>query len=772
MKLKKTVFLPWIWLCLLSTLNAQISIGTNPEKEPITNQPKTGPIYSFENARFLRSGGTLITPIRIAFSPNGKSIASLGSYKSQLKVRFWDIEKCSVVWKLDSMPRGFEKFNRWKDCCFSKDGKYVLASASNGAYSTCTLVFDATTGELLRTFAIGGDLAVHPKTGKIALARMENLYKRQFHTLDPETGKSSIVLSSHRGFFPKITFDSSDQIVNIIDESKWSTLNLRTGSLTNQSQAVRNVFESNIGFVTIQRMAVHTGRNLIAFKVRKEQVRDETHNTIVVLDRTNMSVIRAIPDVSYYTELHFTADGTELVFSNRFDRKDVVSVINIDSGETRRLPFVSQQPIHLHPNEKFYVQPSKSSGLVFVDFETGQRIGQFMTVMKNDIGPVARLTNGKWFGNTKPDRTIRELATGKDATGQVQSIFGQYLAADKAATTKYVKRFEFGRNSKSIVAKSLHATASSFTRTASILNNKIVASNNPKDGLIEIPLARPGVSGILRIVAQKADGPIVAETIRLEGGKISKKRQSRRLFLFGVGVSDYKIDDYDLDFCDSDVKETFEVLKKQKGLAYDDVVVMANLFNEKATRISIESALPRLKTCTPNDTLVLFFSCHGIRKKRGLYLLPHNGDELSIADTCINWSTIAETIITCNAGQIILVNDCCHAGAFAKDSAITPENIIATLKRKQNLCVISASRAGEESLEFKSLRHGVLSDSLINALNGQADMNSDSALSIGEIASYVEKKVPEKTNERQHSTFFYGNGFDKDNILLLNLHAK
>lgn len=249
-----------------------------------------------------------------------------------------------------------------------------------------------------------------------------------------------------------------------------------------------------------------------------------------------------------------------------------------------------------------------------------------------------------------------------------------------------------------------------------------------------------------------------------------------RLFVLSIGVAVYKFDEYDLRFASKDALAIANSLSKQKGQLFDDVQLL-RLTDAEATSQKIRDALQWLKrSATENDIVVLFFSGHGLRAKRGLYFFTYDGDENDIYNTCVNWQDVAESLVATPAKAVILLTDCCHAGSFSGDRFLNQNKIAEALGSRKNIAIFASSSGTEVSFELDSLSQGVFTHSVIAALSGQADSNTDGVIDWDELVNFVSSDVPRLTQNKQHPQLVkpgdFGNQLRIVNVPKLDLATK
>ena len=230
-------------------------------------------------------------------------------------------------------------------------------------------------------------------------------------------------------------------------------------------------------------------------------------------------------------------------------------------------------------------------------------------------------------------------------------------------------------------------------------------------------------------------------------------RSKERLFVLSVGVSDHQQDEYDLKYAAADALALSDRLEKERGRLFGDVQVKVYA-DKEATPEGIREGLEWLKrSSTSRDLVIVFFSGHGIRAKKGLYYFSHTGDEENIQNTCINWSDVAVSLANTKAAQVIFVSDCCHAGAFSKERYVNQKEIANTIDRVEQLTILASSTGDEKSVELDgAVNHGALTQALLEGLNGKADTDRNGEITWSELETYARSRVSDLTGGEQHPT--------------------
>lgn len=141
-------------------------------------------------------------------------------------------------------------------------------------------------------------------------------------------------------------------------------------------------------------------------------------------------------------------------------------------------------------------------------------------------------------------------------------------------------------------------------------------------------------------------------------------------------------------------------------------------------------------TCNPEDTLLFYFSGHGIIHNGILcFLLETYDSSRNPIQTSLPVNDINTAFQASDAGYKLMILDCCHAGQAFQ---------LADFDFSDNYLVLTASEAFEKALEFKDHKAGFLSYHLHNALTTDlAKVNQNSRLSLDALLTYLREQVQE-----------------------------
>ncbi len=188
------------------------------------------------------------------------------------------------------------------------------------------------------------------------------------------------------------------------------------------------------------------------------------------------------------------------------------------------------------------------------------------------------------------------------------------------------------------------------------------------------------------------------------------------------------------------------------------------LLDKDATRQNIQSLLGD-KLGNPamvkrEDRVFVFFAGHGATRKlpsgRELgYIVPVDADLSNYQGQSIsmtNFQDIAEAI---PAKHVLFVMDSCYSGlALTRGGSATgSQNYIQEISRRQARQMFTAGGADQQVADNGPNGHSIFTWTLLQALDGRADLNGDGIITATELAAYVAPMV----SSLSHQTPAFGN---------------
>jgi tetratricopeptide (TPR) repeat protein len=221
-----------------------------------------------------------------------------------------------------------------------------------------------------------------------------------------------------------------------------------------------------------------------------------------------------------------------------------------------------------------------------------------------------------------------------------------------------------------------------------------------------------------------------------------------------IGIDKYKDPGIrGLNYTVNDAEELAKTLTDPRygGFKKENVTL---LLNSDATTKNIKMAIGVDLKRAPEDGLaVIFFAGHGAPEGEKTYWLTYDADPNSLYASSLSNDEIADMLGRINTKRIVTLLDCCYSGASITASRSTRAVVIEDpfkLLEGSGSITITSSNGKEQSLEDATLRHGIFTYRLLEAVKGKADYNEDGIVMADEIARYIKEKVPSDARERSH----------------------
>jgi hypothetical protein len=229
-----------------------------------------------------------------------------------------------------------------------------------------------------------------------------------------------------------------------------------------------------------------------------------------------------------------------------------------------------------------------------------------------------------------------------------------------------------------------------------------------------------------------------------------------RLFVLAVGIGAYPEEKLKLYYAAKDATAVADRLKEKAAPAPFKEVTIRVLANKDATRAAIRKELDTLqKQMKPEDSAVVFYSGHGERDGKNLYLLPFDVDLQKLKNTGLSSDELKTALVNL-PGLVLLVLDTCHAGAAGAgrlSSRSVSDDVARDLGRDENGVIVMCSSMGrQESLEDNENRQGTFTLAVLEGLAGKGSKGLDGVVYQHHLDSYVLDRVRQLTKGRQTPT--------------------
>lgn len=176
------------------------------------------------------------------------------------------------------------------------------------------------------------------------------------------------------------------------------------------------------------------------------------------------------------------------------------------------------------------------------------------------------------------------------------------------------------------------------------------------------------------------------------------------------------------------------------------------LLNQQATRQNILSLLGD-KLSNPDlvkrdDRVFVFFAGHGATRKlpsgRDLgYIIPVDADLKNYQGQAISMTNFQDVAESIPAKHLFFVMDSCYSGlALTRGGSIgNSHNYLQEIARREARQMFTAGGADQQVADSGPNGHSVFTWTLLQGLNGRADLNGDGVITATELAAYVSPAV-------------------------------
>ncbi|CAM8647952.1 MORN motif [Oxalobacteraceae bacterium] len=225
-----------------------------------------------------------------------------------------------------------------------------------------------------------------------------------------------------------------------------------------------------------------------------------------------------------------------------------------------------------------------------------------------------------------------------------------------------------------------------------------------------------------------------------------KKNIFRDAIAIVIGISDYKSLPK-AEFANDDARIFYDYAVRALGVKPDNIKLLVDSDADELEIIkTFKTWLPsRVKSTTD---VYFFYSGHGLPTQdgQGLYLLPPRADRDFISRTAIQFQEINADIQAAKPKSVTIFIDACYSGQARSGEALIANARPVTLKTEKKLfpdhfTVITASQNDQISSSSPDLKHGIFSYYLMKGMEGDADVNKDGKITLGEMQTYLVENV-------------------------------
>jgi peptidoglycan/xylan/chitin deacetylase (PgdA/CDA1 family)/TolA-binding protein len=227
-----------------------------------------------------------------------------------------------------------------------------------------------------------------------------------------------------------------------------------------------------------------------------------------------------------------------------------------------------------------------------------------------------------------------------------------------------------------------------------------------------------------------------------------------------IGIDDY-VNWQKLQYASHDAQGVKDLLIQNYNFKPDHVFM---LLDGQATRQNILSLLGD-KFGDPTmvqheDRVFVFFAGHGATRQlasgRELgYIIPVDADLTDFEGTAISMTNFQDISEAIPAKHVLFVMDSCYSGlALTRGGGSLPsQNYLNEISRREARQMFTAGGADQQVADNGPNGHSVFTWTLLQGLDGRADLNGDGVITASELAAYVAPAV----SALSHQTPEFGN---------------
>lgn len=227
-----------------------------------------------------------------------------------------------------------------------------------------------------------------------------------------------------------------------------------------------------------------------------------------------------------------------------------------------------------------------------------------------------------------------------------------------------------------------------------------------------------------------------------------------------IGIDDY-VNWQKLQYAANDAQGVKDLLIQKYNFKPDHVFT---LLNGQATRQNILSLLgdkladPRM--VQRDDRVFVFYAGHGATRKlasgRELgYIIPVDAGLTNFEGSAISMTNFQDISEAIPAKHLLFVMDSCYSGLALTRGGNTPpsQNYLNEISRREARQMFTAGGADQQVADNGPNGHSVFTWTLLQGLDGRADLNGDGVITASELAAYVAPAV----SALSHQTPTFGN---------------
>ncbi len=216
------------------------------------------------------------------------------------------------------------------------------------------------------------------------------------------------------------------------------------------------------------------------------------------------------------------------------------------------------------------------------------------------------------------------------------------------------------------------------------------------------------------------------------------------------GIEQYK-DISDVTFATRDAKWIYKYFQDVLGIPKSRIYFRTNSDVSKAEfdKVLLSDGWLDKRVEAGETEVYFYYAGHGAPdiKQNKAYLIPYDGDPNYASQTGIKLDDIYSRLNALDAKSVTVFWDACFSGANRNNEMLLADARPVFIEVEEDVAggitVFSAASARQISSAWPEKKHGLFSYFLMKGMQGDADINKDKQITIGELGEYIKENVPE-----------------------------
>ncbi|MFH1001020.1 MAG: caspase family protein, partial [Bacteroidota bacterium] len=750
------------------------SFHVNPEGTKLLSGSgdKSVRLWDVESGKVLQTFGGLENPkiFTLTMSPDGKKIAFGGSDST---IKLWNLASGQAVKLLKGHKDWIRKVK------FSSDGKKLFSASSDNTVKT----WDSETGFELKSFTTKGsfnglDLS---KDNKIIAINPSNTIS----ILNAETGAELKSFTTGQNILNEFALSPDGK--NLV----YAGYNDKIVIFDTESGTVINELSGDKSSADI--IYSPDGRKILAGHKSVYQWDAKTGKLIDKISVGNQEVMC----INYSSDMKKIVGGFW---------KNHIKIWDAETGKelktmTGHTSYISS--VLFSPDNKWIISGSDDHMIKIWNAETGQLA---LTFVSYDNGSWVVVSPNGRFDGTQDAIKLLHFVKGMEII-PLESFYEQYYTPGLTAMTL------FGEKELSVNINITDLKPKPEVKITSPQNNTM-ASSSQLTVSVEVTDMGGGIDEILlyhngkllettnrgfKPVIQNKDKETKTFTVNMVNGENRLKATAfnnqrteaipdeitvvyksaevskPNLYLFVIGINEYKNSKYNLNYAVADA-ESFKIYLEEGSKTIFNSVQISFLKNSDVTKSAINQAFETIKSSVKQeDVFIFYYAGHGVMSEEEsaqFYLIPTDvtqlyGQNKMLQEKAISQTELRQFSTDIKAQKQLFILDACQSGGMVEMLAsrgAAEEKAISQLARSTGTYWLTASGSEQFAGEFAQLGHGIFTYCILQALTGKADGQNDKKITIQELSTFVNDEVPKlskqyKGNEQYPNTYGFGHDF-------------